>query len=98
MELPKEIREAGVSLRQRLQHHLGLRAAVLGQQDLAEPSFADDLQDVELVDQVHLFQETVSFPRGAAHDFEVIDGLADNEALEETLRFALSGHDEDVTR
>lgn len=75
MELPKKIRDAGVSLRQRLQHHLGLRAAVLGQQDLAEPSFADDLQDVELVDQVHLFHKrSVTFPRVAVHDV-AIDGI-----------------------
>lgn len=55
MELAKEVRDAGVRLRQSLQHHFGLGASVLGQQDFAEPSLAHDLQDIELVDQIHLF-------------------------------------------
>lgn len=55
MELAKEVRDAGVRLGQSLEHHLGLGASMLGQQDFAEPSFAHDLQDIELVDQVHLF-------------------------------------------
>lgn len=67
MELPEEVRDAGVRFRQRLQHHLGLRAAMLGQQDLAEPSLADDLQDVELFYQIHLRQEAVSRRRVAVH-------------------------------
>jgi len=67
MELPEKVRDAGVGLGQRLQHHLGLRGAVLGQQDLAEPSLADDLQDVELVYEVHLRQKAVSRRRVAVH-------------------------------
>lgn len=55
MELAKEVRDAGVRLRQSFQHHLGLGASMLGQQDFAEPSLAHDLQDIELVDQIHLF-------------------------------------------
>lgn len=73
MKFPKEVWDAGVRLRQGLQHHLGLRAAMLGQQDFAEPSLADDLQDVELVDQIHLSQRIVSTRRAAAHDVAVID-------------------------
>lgn len=73
MKFPKEVRDAGVRLRQGLQHHLGLRAAMLGQQDLAEPSLADDLQDVELVDQIHLSQRIVNTRRAATHDVVVID-------------------------
>lgn len=55
MELAKEVRDAGVRLRQSFQHHLGLGASMLGQQDFAEPSLAHDLQNIELVDQIHLF-------------------------------------------
>jgi len=73
MKFPKEVRDAGIRLRQGLQHHLGLCTAMLGQQDFAEPSLADDLQDVELVDQIHLSQKIVSSRRAAAHDVVVID-------------------------
>jgi len=75
MELAEEVRDAGVGLGQRLQHHLGLRGAVLGQQDLAEPSLADDLQDVELVYEIHLRQKAVSRRRVAVHGAIARDGL-----------------------
>lgn len=55
VEFTKEVRDAGVRLWQRLQDHLRLGAAMFGQQDFAEPSFTNDLQDIELVDQIHLF-------------------------------------------
>lgn len=42
---------------------------MLGQQDFAEPSFAHDLQDIELVDQVHLFD------RGKRKDSAVLTRL-----------------------
>lgn len=69
MELAKEVRDAGVRLGQSLEHHFGLGASMLGQQDFAEPSFAHDLQDIELVDQVHLFD------RGKRKDSAVLTRL-----------------------
>jgi hypothetical protein len=39
---------------QRLEHDLGARDAVLGEQDLGEPPFAHHLQDVVILGQGHL--------------------------------------------
>lgn len=54
MELPVKVPDGRVVLGQRLQHHLVVRAPVLDQQDLAEPTLADDLHDVERLDQIDL--------------------------------------------
>lgn len=54
MELAVEVFDGRVVLGQRLQHHLVVRAPVLDQQYLPEPSLADDLHDVERLDQVYL--------------------------------------------
>lgn len=91
MKFPEEVRDAGVRLGQGLEHHLGLRAAMLGQQDLAEPSLADDLQDVELLDQIHLSQRIVSTRRAAAHDATVIDREGGRD--QQRVRFSLQGDD-----
>lgn len=54
VELAVEVLERGVGLGQGLEDGLAPRGPVLREQDLAEPSFADDLQDVKLFRQVHL--------------------------------------------
>lgn len=36
------------------EHHLGVGCLVLDQEDFAEPSFAYNLEDVELIHEVHL--------------------------------------------
>lgn len=54
VKLTIEVTQRHVGLRHRLEHHFSLRSAMLDQQYFAEPSFAHNLYDIELIHKLYL--------------------------------------------
>lgn len=58
-----EITQRYIGFRYCLEHHFSLRSAMLDQQYLAEPSFAHNLYDIELIHKLNLYSEKIESER-----------------------------------
>lgn len=59
VEFPVEITQGRVRFRQGFQHHFGVGRLVFHEQNFPEPSFSDDLQNVEFFGKIYL-QQTIN--------------------------------------